>query len=269
MDHSKPTPSDGQGTSPTPYANSCPSSQWYHANISSSVIPFSSCLQSFPESGSFSMSLVFASDGQSIGDSASASVLPMNIQDWLLLGLTGCIFLQSKGFSVSTQISLWCNCHIHTWPLEKTQLWLDGSLSSKWCLCFLICCLGFSSKEQMSFNFMATVTICSEFEAQENKVNHCLCFFPIYLPWSDGTRCHDLSFSNAKFYFRRIFSSCEHSAMRVVSSASLRLLTFLLEVLIPVYASSNLAFCMMYSSHKLNKQDDNIQPWCTPFPILN
>ena len=269
MDHSKPTPSDGQGTSPTPYANSCPSSQWYHANISSSVIPFSSCLQSFPESGSFSMSLVFASDGQNIGDSASASVLPMNIQDWLLLGLTGCIFLQSKGFSVSTQISLWCNCHIHTWPLEKTQLWLDGSLSSKWCLCFLICCLGFSSKEQMSFNFMATVTICSEFEAQENKVNHCLCFFPIYLPWSDGTRCHDLSFSNAKFYFRRIFSSCEHSAMRVVSSASLRLLTFLLEVLIPVYASSNLAFCMMYSSHKLNKQDDNIQPWCTPFPILN
>ena len=73
--------------------------RWCHSTISSFVIPFSSCLQSFPESGSFQMSQFFTSGGQSIGVSASASVLPMNIQDWSLLGLTGCISLQSKGLS--------------------------------------------------------------------------------------------------------------------------------------------------------------------------
>ena len=85
--------------SPTPGAcsNSCPSSQWCHPTISSSVIPFSSCLQSFPASGSFQMSQFFTSGGQSIGVSASASVLPMNIQDWFPLGWTGLISLPSKG----------------------------------------------------------------------------------------------------------------------------------------------------------------------------
>ena len=80
-------------------SNSCPSSQWCHPTISSSVVPFSSCLQSFPASGSFPISYFFASGGQSIGVSASASVLPMNTQDWSPLGWTGWIFLQSKGFS--------------------------------------------------------------------------------------------------------------------------------------------------------------------------
>ena len=85
--------------SPTPRAcsNSCPSSRWCHPTISSSVIPFSSCLQFFPASRSFPMSQFFASGGQSIGASISASVLPMNIQDWFPLGLTGMISLQSKG----------------------------------------------------------------------------------------------------------------------------------------------------------------------------
>ena len=87
--------------SPTPraYSNSCPSCQWCHPTISSSVIPFSSCLQSFPASGSFPMSWFFTSGGRSIGASASASVLPMNIHDWLPLGLTSLISLQSKGLS--------------------------------------------------------------------------------------------------------------------------------------------------------------------------
>ena len=85
-------------TSPTPraYSNSCPSSWWCHPTISSSVIPFSSCSQSFPASGSFPMSQLFASGGQSIGVSASASVLPMNTQDGSPLVWTGLIFLQSK-----------------------------------------------------------------------------------------------------------------------------------------------------------------------------
>ena len=81
------------------YSNSCPLSRWCHPAISSSVIPFSSYLQSFPASGSFSMSQFFSSSGQSIGVSASASVLPMNIQGWVPLGWTGWISLQSKGLS--------------------------------------------------------------------------------------------------------------------------------------------------------------------------
>ena len=87
--------------SPTPgaYSNSCPSSWWCHPTISSSIVPFSSRLPSFPASGSFPMSQFFTSGGQSIGISASASVLPMNIQDWSPLGWTGWISLQSKGFS--------------------------------------------------------------------------------------------------------------------------------------------------------------------------
>ena len=117
--------------SPTPgvYSNPCPSSR---STISSSVIPFSSCLQSFPASGSFPMSQFFESGGQRIGASALASVLPMNIQGWYPLGLTGLISLHSKGFSrvfsnitvqkhpfVSAQTSLWSSSHIHTWLLEK------------------------------------------------------------------------------------------------------------------------------------------------------
>ena len=113
-------------------SNSCPLSQWCHPAISSSVAPFSSCHQAFPASGSFSMSGLFASGGQSISASASASVLPMNIQGWFPLGLTVLISLQSKGllrvFSSTTtwkhqffsaQPSLWFNSHIRTWLLEN------------------------------------------------------------------------------------------------------------------------------------------------------
>ena len=93
LQHSRPSPSPGV------CSNSCPLSWWCHPTISSSVIPFDSCLQSSPASGSFPMSGLFPSGGQSIGASASASGLPMNIQDWFLLGLTGLISLQSKGLS--------------------------------------------------------------------------------------------------------------------------------------------------------------------------
>ena len=116
--------------SPTPgvYSNSCPWSQWCHPAISSSAVPFSSCPQSLPASGSFPMSQLFAWGGQSIG----VSVLPMNTQDWSPLGWTGWISSQSKGLSrvfsnstvqkhqfFGTQLSSPSNSHIHTWPLEK------------------------------------------------------------------------------------------------------------------------------------------------------
>ena len=119
--------------SPNPwvYSNPCPSCQWCRPTISSSVIPFS-CLQSLPASGTFPMSQFFTSGGQSIGVSASTSVLPVNIQDWFPLGWTGWISLQSKGLSrvfsnttvqkhqfSAAQLSLWSNSHIHTRLLEK------------------------------------------------------------------------------------------------------------------------------------------------------
>ena len=122
---------------PTPavYTNSCPLSQWCHRAISSSLVPFSSCPQSLPTSGSFPMSQLFTWGGRSIGVSASASVLPMNTQDWSLLGWTGWISLWSKGlsrvFSNTTvqkhqffgpHLSSQSNSHIHTWPLENHSL---------------------------------------------------------------------------------------------------------------------------------------------------
>ena len=177
--------------SPWVCSNSCQLSLWCHPIILSSVVPCS-CLQFFPALGSFPMSWFFTLDDQSIGASTSASILPMNIQNWFPLGLTGLIFLRSssvqfssvaqscptlcdpmnrsmpglpvhhqllefKGLSrvfsnttvqkhqfFSAQPSLWSNSHIHTWLLEKPWLWLYGASLEKWCLCFLIVCLGLS-----------------------------------------------------------------------------------------------------------------------------
>ena len=121
--------------SPKVCSNSCPLSQWSHPTISFSVTFFSSCPQSFPASGSFPISWLFATVGQSIGASASGSVLPMNIQDWFPLGLTVLISLLPKGLSrvfsntpiqkhqfFGTQLSLQSSPHIHTWLVEKPSL---------------------------------------------------------------------------------------------------------------------------------------------------
>ena len=132
--------------SPTPgaFSNSCPLSQWWHPIISSSVIPFSSCLQSFPASGSFQMSQFFPSGSQSI-KSFSFSISPSNEHlglisfrmDWLdLLAVQGTPRVCSnttieKHQFFSAQLSLDSNSHIHTWLLEKPQPWLDGSLVAK------------------------------------------------------------------------------------------------------------------------------------------
>ena len=119
-------------TIPGVHSDSRPSSQWCHPAISSSVVPFSSCPQSLPASGSFPINQLFAWGGQSIGVSALASVLPKNTQDWSPLQWTGWIFLPSKGLSrvfsnitvqkhqfFGTQLSSQSNFHIQTWPLEK------------------------------------------------------------------------------------------------------------------------------------------------------
>ena len=120
--------------SPGACSNSCLLSRWCHPTITSSIVLFSSHLQSFPASGSFPVSQLLASDGQSIGVSALVSVLPMNIQGWFPLGLTGLISALSKGLSrifssskvwkhqfFSTQPSVWSNSHIHTWLSVPTE----------------------------------------------------------------------------------------------------------------------------------------------------
>ena len=125
---------------------------------------------------------------------------------------------------------------------------------------------------------MAAVTICNDFGAQENKVCHYFDCFPIFhevleldtmilVFWMLSFKP---AFSLASFIFiKRLISSSLLSAIRVVSSASLRLLILLPVILIPAYASSSPVFCKMYSANRLNKQGDNIQPWRTPFPIWN
>ena len=148
---------------PSPTPNSCPLSQWSHPTISSSVVPFSSCLQSFPASGSFQMSQFFTSGGQSIGVSASASVLPMTIQDWFLLGWTGWISLQSNGLSSLLQnhsskaSSHLVHYFVFTFSALGSNFWSRKHLQEKslsqcevqQCILFLL-----SSFGQASFNFL-------------------------------------------------------------------------------------------------------------------
>ena len=139
---------------PGVYSSSCPLSQWYHPTISSSVIPFSS-LQSFPASGSFQMSQLFPSGGQSLGVSASTSVHQMNIQDWFPLGWTSWNSLKSKGLSrvlsntIDRKHQFWHSAFMVqlSLPYMTTRKTIALSIRTfvvKVCLCFLICCLGFS-----------------------------------------------------------------------------------------------------------------------------
>ena len=117
------------------------------------------------------------------------------------------------------------------------------------------------------------------FWSPQNKVSHCFHCFPIYLPWSDGTKCHDLHFLNVEFkpdvslssftFIKRLFGFSSRSALRVVSFAYLRLLIFLPATMIPACASSSWAFRKMYSAYNLNKQGDNIQPLITRVLIWN
>ena len=177
------------------HSSSCPLTQWCRPTISSSVSPFSFCHQPFPASGSLTMSWLFASGGQSFG--ASASILPMNIQGWCPLGLTGLISLQSKGLSrvlssttiwkhqfFGIQPSLWPNSDISTWLLENHSFdYMD--------LCWQVMSLLFNTLSRFFIvflsrskylDFIAAVTAHSDFGVQDSKICHCFCFSPIYLP---------------------------------------------------------------------------------------
>ena len=262
--------------SPTPgvHPNPCPSSWWCHPTISSSVVPFSSRLQSFSASGSFQMSQFFASGGQSIGASTSGSVVPMSIQDWFPLGWTGWISLQSKGLSrvfnttvqrhqfFGSQPSLWSNSPIHTWLLEKPQLWLDRTLSARKCLClfnmlsrFVIVFLPRSKRLLILWLQLPSAVILELKKIKSlttSTVSPSICHqvmgpnAMIFVFWMLNFKSN---FSLSSFTFiKRLFSSSSLSAIRMVSFAYLRLLIFLLAVLILAWTSSNVAFCMMYSA---------------------
>ena len=189
----------------------CSLSQWCRPIISSSVIPFSSLLQSFPISGSFLRSQFFTSSGQSIGASASTSVLPLNIEYWFPLGFTGWISLQSIS---------WLQLQSAVVLEDKKIKSLTVSIVSP-----------SACHEMMGLDTMILVFWMLSFQP---------------------------AFSLSSFTFiKRLFSCALLSAVRVVSSVYLRLLIFLPAFLIPVYASSNLTFRVMYSAYKLNKQGDN------------
>ena len=171
--------------------------------------PFSSCPQFFSASGSFPVSGLFTSSGQSIGPPASASVLPMNIQGWFPLGWTGLISLLSKGSQESSPAPQFKNINSSVLSL-LVQLSHPYMATGKntaltiWTLVSKVMSLFFNklSKFVIAFfprsSFMAAVTICSDFEAQEDQICHCFLCFPIYLPWSNGTGWHICGF---EFFF--------------------------------------------------------------------
>ena len=203
--------------SPTPrvHSDSRPSSQWCHPAISSSVVPFYSCPRSLPASESFPMSQLFTWGGQRTGVSAWASFLPMNIQDWFPIEWTGWIPLQSRGLSSLLQhhrskaSNLRCSAFftvqpshpymttgkiipLTRWTFVGKVMSLLLNMLSRLLITFL------PRSKHLLISWLQSPSICSDFGAQKNKVWHCFHCFPIYFPWSDGTRCHDLHFLNVE-----------------------------------------------------------------------
>ena len=203
--------------SPTPGAcsNSSPSSEWCHPTTSSSVIPFSSRLQSFPTSGFFPMSQFFASSGPSIGASGSASDFPMNIQDWFPLGLTGLISLLSRDsptvFSNTTvQKHQFFVTEHSLWPRSYIYMTIGKTIAlTIWTFVGKVMSLLFNMLSRLVIAFLpwskhiliswlqspSTMTL----EPKKIKSVTISIVSPIYLPWSDGTGFHDLGFLNAEF----------------------------------------------------------------------
>ena len=278
--------------SPRVCSNSCPLSQWCHPTISSSVVPFSSYLQSFSTSGSFPMYRLFTSGRQSIGASASASVLPSNeysglipfSMDWLdLFAVQGTLKSLLHDHSSKASI-LRCSAYFivqlshmyittgKTIPLTRQTfvskvMFLHFNMLSRFVIAFLprskqllISWLQSPSAVILEPKKIKSVTV-SPSVCHEVMGPHAMIFIFWMLSFKPA---FSLSFT----FIKRLFNSSTLSAIRVVSSAYLRLLIFLLAILILACASSSLKFHMMYA-YKLNNQGDYIQPWHIPFPIWN
>ena len=274
--------------SPVPGAcsNSCPSSQWCHSTISSLVIPFSSCLHSFTAWGSF--------PGSCLLQVAQILEFQLQHQDWLLGhwwvwsprsprdSQVSSSTPQFKSINSLTLTFLYGSTltHIHTWLLEKTIALTRRTFVVKVMtpLLNMLSRLVIASLPRSKHLLMSWLQSPPAVILELKKINSLIVSPSI---------CHEVmepdamdfifwmlsfkpAFSLSFFTFiKRLFSCSSLSAIRVVSSAYLKLLIFLLAILIPACASSSLAFCMMYSAYKLNKQGDNTQPWCIPFPIWN
>ena len=200
---------------PTPgvHPNPCPLSQWCHPAISPSVVPFSSCPQSFPTSGSFQMSQLFASGGQSIGVSASTRDLAMNTQDWFPLVWNGWISLQSKGLKSllqhhSPKASILRRSVFFIVQLSHPYMTTGKTIAlTRRTFVGKVMSLLFSMLFRLVITFLprskrllilwlqSTSAVILE---PPKIVWHCFHCFPIYLPWSDGTGCHDLSLLNVE-----------------------------------------------------------------------
>ena len=245
------------------------------------VIPFSCLLQSFTASGSFLMSQFFTSGGQSTGVSASAPVFPMNIHDWFPLGSTGLISWQSKGLSrvssnttvqkhqfFGAQLFVWSNYHIHTRLLEK------NIALTIWTFVGKVMSLLFNTLSRLLIAFLprSKHLLVSCLQSPSTVILEPKKIKSLTVSIVSPFICHDVmgldvmilvfwilsfnpAFSLSSFTFiKRLFSSSLISALLLVLSAYLRLIfIFLLEIMIPVCASSSLAFHMMYSVHRLNK----------------
>ena len=201
---------------PRVHSNSCPLSRWRHPAISSSVVPFSSCPQFLPASGSFPMSHLFAWGGQSTGVSPSASVLPMNTQDWSisfrmdwldLLAVQGTLknLLQHH----SSKASILQHSAFFTVQISHPNMTTGKTIAlTRWTFVDKVISLLFNILSGLVITFLprskgiliswlhspSAVIL----EPQKKKVWLCFHCFPIYFPWSDGTRCHDLSFMNVE-----------------------------------------------------------------------
>ena len=219
-------------------------------------------------------------------------LLPMNIQDLFPLGWTGWISLQSRDpqeSSPTAQFKSICSS-VLSFPYNPTFMTTGKTIAlTRQTFVGKVMSLLFNMLSRLIIAFLprSNCLLISRLQSQSvvilepKKIKSATVFlcFPIYLPWSDGTGCHDLGFLNVDFkptfslcsfsFIKKLFSSSSLSAIRVVSSAYLRFFIFLLAILIPACTLSSLAFCMIYSAYTLNKQGDNIQPWHTPFPIWN
>ena len=206
MQHTRlPCPSPAPGAC----SNTCPLSWWCHPTNSSSLILFSSCLQSFPSSGSLPMSQFFALGGQCIGASASASVLTMNSQDWFPLGWTGLISQESPPKAQFKNI----NSLVPSFPYHPTftrYMTIGKSIAfTRWTFVGKVMSLLFNMLSRLVTGFLprSKRLLISWFQspsagifgAQEIKACHCFYYLTIYLSWSDGTGCHDLHSLNVEF----------------------------------------------------------------------
>jgi len=261
------------------YSNSCPLSQWCHSTISSSVVPFSALLQSYPASGSFSNESVLGirwlkywSFSFSISPSNEYSGLISFRMDWLdLLAVQGT--LKSLLQHHSSQASVLQHSAFFIIQLSHPHMTTGKTMAvTIWAFVGKVMSLLLNMLPRLVITFLPRskhllISWLQSPSAQKNKVNHC--FPPIcHEVMGPDTMIFKPIFLLSSFIFiKRLFSS-SLSAIGVVSSAYLGSLMFLSAILIPTCALSSPAFLMMCSVYKLNKQDDNIQPWHTPFPIL-